>query len=103
MFDKLFLGCLINLLLFVADIHTRLEKINSNFESCLKALMNHLEGRKQKFPRLYLLSQEDVLDIVCKGTIGHNNFFVSFLRDYLLSDLLTEPNAQSFAECSARQ
>ena len=38
-----------------------------NFEVCLKALMYHLDKRKQKFPRFYFLSQDDVLEIVCKG------------------------------------
>ncbi|XP_071959570.1 uncharacterized protein [Antedon mediterranea] len=44
-----------------------LEKMDHHLELCRKSLLNHLEKRRQKFPRFYFLSMEDVLHIVCNG------------------------------------
>ncbi|XP_033103095.1 dynein heavy chain 9, axonemal-like [Anneissia japonica] len=44
-----------------------LEKMNHHLELCRKSLLDHLEKRRQKFPRFYFLSMEDVLHIVCNG------------------------------------
>eukprot|EP00795_Rhopilema_esculentum_P016198 gene16198-7569_t len=70
------------------DILPRLEKININFETCLKALTTQLERRKQKFPRLYLMSQEEVLNIVCKGYDPGlvNPYFSKILRNACVMD-----------------
>ena len=53
--------------IFLADIQAKLEKLNMNLQQCWKSLLNHLERRRQKFPRFYFLSTEDVLHIVCNG------------------------------------
>ena len=55
------------LICFFIDIQTKLEKLNLNLQQCWKSLLNHLERRRQKFPRFYFLSTEDVLHIVCNG------------------------------------
>ncbi|XP_066025345.1 uncharacterized protein [Pocillopora verrucosa] len=49
------------------NIQAKLEKLNMNLQQCWKSLLNHLERRRQKFPRFYFLSTEDVLHIVCNG------------------------------------
>ena len=53
--------------LFPADILTILEHMNHSLEHCRRSLLNHLERRRQIFPRFYFLSMEDVLHIVCNG------------------------------------
>ncbi|XP_020627063.1 dynein beta chain, flagellar outer arm-like isoform X2 [Orbicella faveolata] len=49
------------------NIQAKLEKLNMNLQQCWKSLLNHLERRRQKFPRFYFLSTEDVLHVVCNG------------------------------------
>ncbi|XP_078672103.1 uncharacterized protein LOC144911712 isoform X1 [Branchiostoma floridae x Branchiostoma belcheri] len=44
-----------------------LEKMNGTLEHCRKSLLHHLERKRQKFPRFYFLSMEDVLHVVCNG------------------------------------
>ncbi|XP_052060514.1 uncharacterized protein LOC127700861 isoform X4 [Mytilus californianus] len=44
-----------------------LEHMNHSLEQCRRSLLNHLERRRQIFPRFYFLSMEDVLHIVCNG------------------------------------
>ncbi|KAL3885754.1 hypothetical protein ACJMK2_025795 [Sinanodonta woodiana] len=49
------------------NILTILEHMNHSLEHCRRSLLNHLERRRQIFPRFYFLSMEDVLHIVCNG------------------------------------
>lgn len=42
-----------------------LEKMKGKMEQCKHALLGNLERRRQRFPRFYFLSLEDVLNIVC--------------------------------------
>ena len=51
----------------ISDILSIMEHMNHNLEQCRKSLLNHLERRRQIFPRFYFLSMEDVLHIVCNG------------------------------------
>nr|XP_018669149.1 uncharacterized protein LOC104266158 [Ciona intestinalis] len=44
-----------------------LEKMDIKMESCRHALLGNLERRRQRFPRFYFLSPEDVMNIVCFG------------------------------------
>ena len=57
---------------FVADIQSKLDKLNMNLQQCWKSLLNHLERRRQKFPRFYFLSTEDVLHVVCNGKLANS-------------------------------
>lgn len=36
-------------------------------DQCKHALLGNLERRRQRFPRFYFLSPEDVMNIVCYG------------------------------------
>jgi len=42
-----------------------LEKMDVKMEQCRHALLGNLERRRQRFPRFYFLSPEDVMNIVC--------------------------------------
>lgn len=44
-----------------------LEKMDNKMEHCKHALLGNLERRRQRFPRFYFLSPEDVMNIVCYG------------------------------------
>ncbi|CAK8694749.1 unnamed protein product [Clavelina lepadiformis] len=44
-----------------------LEKMDIKMEQCRHALLGNLERRRQRFPRFYFLSPEDVMNIVCYG------------------------------------
>nr|CAB3238693.1 dynein heavy chain 8, axonemal-like [Phallusia mammillata] len=44
-----------------------LEKMDFKMEQCRHALLGNLERRRQRFPRFYFLSPEDVMNIVCYG------------------------------------
>ncbi|XP_053409232.1 uncharacterized protein LOC123561373 isoform X4 [Mercenaria mercenaria] len=62
------------------NILTILEHMNHSLEHCRKSLLNHLERRRQIFPRFYFLSMEDVLHIVCNGyDLGQVNLYISKL------------------------
>ncbi|XP_071095883.1 uncharacterized protein [Haliotis cracherodii] len=57
-----------------------LEHMNHSLETCRKSLLNHLERRRQIFPRFYFLSMEDVLHIVCNGyDLSQVNLYISKL------------------------
>ncbi|XP_064650622.1 uncharacterized protein LOC135502065 isoform X3 [Lineus longissimus] len=59
-----------------------LEKMNNLLEHCRRSLLNHLERRRQKFPRFYFLSMEDVLHIVCNGyDINQVNLYMNKLLE----------------------
>ena len=58
-----------------------------NLQQCWKSLLNHLERRRQKFPRFYFLSTEDVLHIVCNGVSLLIIFMLRFVCT--ISDLIT--------------
>ncbi len=51
----------------ITDISTILEKMNYDLETCQRSLLSHLDKRRQRFPRFYFLSTEDVLRIICHG------------------------------------
>ncbi|KAI0240664.1 hypothetical protein LSAT2_008589 [Lamellibrachia satsuma] len=44
-----------------------LEKMASTLEHCRKSLLAYLERCRQKYPRFYFLSLDDVLHIICNG------------------------------------
>nr|XP_039248070.1 LOW QUALITY PROTEIN: dynein beta chain, ciliary-like [Styela clava] len=44
-----------------------LEKMDAKMDQCKHALLGNLERRRQRFPRFYFLSPEDVMNIVCYG------------------------------------
>ena len=52
---------------FCLDILSIVEHMKHGLEQCRKSLLNHLERRRQIFPRFFFLSMEDVLHIVCNG------------------------------------
>ncbi|XP_069115919.1 uncharacterized protein [Argopecten irradians] len=60
------------------NILSILEHMNHSLESCRRSLLNHLERRRQIFPRFYFLSMEDVLHLVCNGyDLKQVNLFIS--------------------------
>ncbi|XP_077155311.1 uncharacterized protein LOC143817709 [Ranitomeya variabilis] len=48
-------------------LQSLLEMLNYKLERCQRAVRLHLEQKRQLFPRLYFLSVEDTLNIVCYG------------------------------------
>ncbi|XP_040278224.1 dynein beta chain, flagellar outer arm-like [Bufo bufo] len=48
-------------------LQSLLEMMNYKLERCQRAVRLHLEQKRQVFPRLFLLSLEDTLNIVCYG------------------------------------
>ncbi|XP_070202269.1 uncharacterized protein [Littorina saxatilis] len=61
-----------------------LTHMNDSLEACRKSLLNHLERRRQIFPRFYFLSMEDVLHIVCNGyDLNQVNLYISKLFEHL--------------------
>eukprot|EP00057_Strongylocentrotus_purpuratus_P006394 XP_011660868.1 PREDICTED: dynein beta chain, flagellar outer arm [Strongylocentrotus purpuratus] len=77
-----------------------LEKMNSNLEICRRSLLQHLERRRQRFPRFYFLSMEDVLHIVCNGyDLNQVNLYLPKLFENL-GRLEFENNASEAAECN---
>ncbi|KAL5020323.1 hypothetical protein ScPMuIL_003215 [Solemya velum] len=61
-----------------------LEHMDSSLDTCKKSLLNHLERRRQIFPRFYFLSMDDVLHIVCNGyDLNQVNLFISKLFEHV--------------------
>ncbi|XP_075707241.1 uncharacterized protein LOC142741794 [Rhinoderma darwinii] len=48
-------------------LQSLLDMLNYKLERCLRAIRLHLEHKRQIFPRLFFLSLEDTLNIVCYG------------------------------------
>ncbi|XP_075192459.1 uncharacterized protein LOC142291659 [Anomaloglossus baeobatrachus] len=48
-------------------LQSLLEMLNYKLERCQRAVRLHLEQKRQNFPRLFFLSLEDTLNIVCYG------------------------------------
>nr|KAG5694043.1 hypothetical protein BaRGS_025622 [Batillaria attramentaria] len=68
-----------------------LEHMNNSLELCRRSLLNHLERRRQIFPRFYFLSMEDVLHIVCNGyDLNQVNLYISKLFEHLGSLVFEE-------------
>ncbi|XP_022099208.1 dynein beta chain, ciliary-like [Acanthaster planci] len=77
-----------------------LEKMNNNLELCRRSLIQYLEKRRQRFPRFYFLSMEDVLHIVCNGyDLNQVNLYLPKLLQNL-GRLEYEENQSEAAECS---
>ncbi|KAK2190793.1 hypothetical protein NP493_68g02023 [Ridgeia piscesae] len=49
------------------NIQAILEKMAATLGHCRKSLLNYLETRRQKYPRFFFLSIDDVLHIICNG------------------------------------
>ncbi|XP_076457719.1 uncharacterized protein LOC143291635 isoform X3 [Babylonia areolata] len=68
-----------------------LQHMTYSLETCRKSLLNHLERRRQIFPRFYFLSMEDVLHIVCNGyDLNQVNLYISKLFEHLGSLVFEE-------------
>ncbi|XP_033641711.1 dynein beta chain, flagellar outer arm-like [Asterias rubens] len=77
-----------------------LEKMNTNLELCRRSLIQYLERRRQRFPRFYFLSMEDVLHIVCNGyDLNQVNLYLPKLFENL-GRLDYEENQSEAAECT---
>ena len=63
--------------------------MNHNLEQCRKSLLNHLERRRQIFPRFYFLSMEDVLHIVCNGKLKIFCLLISCSADIIFIESLS--------------
>jgi hypothetical protein len=44
-----------------------LKHLNQNFDSCYKNLLEEMSKRRSRFARLFLLNDQDLLDILCCG------------------------------------
>ncbi|XP_052258855.1 uncharacterized protein LOC127863384 isoform X2 [Dreissena polymorpha] len=81
------------------NILTILEHMNHSLEHCRKSLLNHLERRRQIFPRFYFLSMEDVLHIVCNGyDLSQVNMYISKLFENIGSLIYEE--AEDYERCN---
>lgn len=49
------------------NIGTNLERLIEQLERCQKALNDFLEEKIFKFPRFYLIGDEDLLEILCES------------------------------------
>ncbi|KAK6172547.1 hypothetical protein SNE40_016179 [Patella caerulea] len=78
------------------NILSVLENMNDSLESCRRSLLNHLERRRQMFPRFYFLSMEDVLHIVCNGyDLNQVNIYINKLFSHVDKLLFEETDEEN--------